>query len=346
MRFALTDEQLAFAEAIRDLLTRECGPAALRAAWESDGGLIPGLWAKLAEMGVVGMLAPEGVGGLELGEVELTAVLVEAGRAAAPAPLTDVAMVAVPAIRDHAQTDDAESILTRICAGTATIAVGLGGGQIVDARPAAAYLLEAPDGLHLVDPDVVELDPVTSVDGSRRLARCSWVPSPATAMSGGPAAALDARARGAVGTAAELCGLADTMIAMTVAYTSQRQQFGVPVGSFQAVKHRLADALVGVEFAKPLVWRAAVSLSVGDVDAPLHASMAKSAASDAAEGAAAAALQCHGAIGYTVEHDLHLFMKRAWALSRRYGDSRSHRREVAGRLLGNHTGVLERSAHI
>lgn len=341
MRFSLTDEQLAFAETIRDLLARHSGPSQVRATWESDDGQVPGLWTKLAEMGAVGLLAPEGVGGLNLGEVDLTAVLVEAGRAALPAPLTDVAMVAVPAIRDHAQTDDAESLLTRICAGTATVAVGLGGGQLVDARPAAAYLLEAPDGLHLVEPDEVELEPVTSVDGSRRLARCSWVPSPATAMSGGPAAVIDAKARGAVGTAAELCGLADTMIAMTVAYTTERHQFGVPVGSFQAVKHRLADALLGVEFAKPLVWRAAVSLSVADVDAPLHASMAKAVASDAAEGAAAAALQCHGAIGYTVEHDLHLFMKRAWALARRYGDSRSHRREVASRLLGNHTRLVE-----
>lgn len=334
MRFALTDEQLAFAEAVRDLLAKECAPDALRGAWDSDDGLIPGLWQRLAAMGVTGLVAPEGVGGLALGEVELVAVLAEAGRSALPAPLTDIAMVAVPAIRDHAQTDDAESLLTRICDGSAIVAVGLGGGQLVDAHPAVAYLLEASDGLHLVDPDVVELEPVTSVDGSRRLARCSWVPSPATAMSGGPAAALDARTRGAVGTAAELCGLADTMIVMTVAYTTERQQFGVPVGSFQAVKHRMADALLGVEFAKPLVWRAAASIAAGDVDAALHASMAKAAASDAAEAAAAAALQCHGAIGYTVEHDLHLFMKRTWALARRYGDARTHRRAVADRLLG------------
>lgn len=334
MRFAFTDEQLAFAEAVRDLLAKECAPDAVRGAWDSDDGLIPGLWQRLAAMGVTGLVAPEGVGGLALGEVELVAVLAEAGRSALPAPLTDIAMVAVPAIRDHAQTDDAESLLTRICDGSAIVAVGLGGGQLVDAHPAVAYLLEASDGLHLVDPDVVELEPVTSVDGSRRLARCSWVPSPATAMSGGPAAALDARTRGAVGTAAELCGLADTMIAMTVAYTTERQQFGVPVGSFQAVKHRMADALLGVEFAKPLVWRAAASIAAGDVDAALHASMAKAAASDAAEAAAAAALQCHGAIGYTVEHDLHLFMKRTWALARRYGDARTHRRVVADRLLG------------
>jgi alkylation response protein AidB-like acyl-CoA dehydrogenase len=124
------------------------------------------------------------------------------------------------------------------------------------------------------------------------------------------------------------------MLAMTVAYVSERRQFGVPIGSFQAVKHQLADALVELEFAKPLVWRAALSRSTGDPGASMHASMAKAVASDAAHTVGLAALQCHGAIGYTVECDLHLWLKRSWALRAQDGDAASHRRLVEAALLG------------
>jgi alkylation response protein AidB-like acyl-CoA dehydrogenase len=123
------------------------------------------------------------------------------------------------------------------------------------------------------------------------------------------------------------------MLSMTVDYVVERKQFGVPVGSFQAIKHHLADALLGLEFARPAVYRAAQSLSTGDPDRSRDASMAKAMASDAAEAVARAALQCHGAIGYTVEHDLHLFMKRTWALSRTWGDARHHRARVADAVL-------------
>ena len=108
----------------------------------------------------------------------------------------------------------------------------------------------------------------------------------------------------------------------------------MPIGSFQAVKHQLADASLAVEFASPLVLRAANSLAHGDPAAPVHVSMAKAKASDAARAAAATSLQVHGAIGYTVEYDLHLFMKRAWALGSRYGDPAFHRRRVRSAALG------------
>jgi alkylation response protein AidB-like acyl-CoA dehydrogenase len=123
------------------------------------------------------------------------------------------------------------------------------------------------------------------------------------------------------------------MIDQTVAYVSERKQFGVPIGSFQAVKHHLADALLAVAFAEPLVWRAAYSMAEADPEASVHVSMAKASASDAAQKVTDVALQCHGAIGYTVECDLHLFMKRAWSLIRRSGDARLHRRRVSRHLL-------------
>ena len=334
MRFAFTDDQLAFAEAVRELLADHGGPTEVRAAWDSDDGRVPGLWGRLAEMGVVGLLAPEGTDGMGLSDLDLVRILHEAGRACLPEPLAATAAVAVPAIRDHAESSDAERWLGRIARGEVTIGVGLAGNPaVLYASDAAAFLLEADDGLHLVDADVVELTPRESVDGSRRLSVVSWNPSPATRLSGGEAAVQQAHDRAAVATAAELCGLADTMLEMTVGYVTERRQFGVPIGSFQAIKHHLADAFLAVEFAKPLVWRAAYSLTHNDPEASMHASMAKAAASDAAATVSAQALQCHGAIAYTVEYDLQLWLKRGWALAAAWGSARDHRRRLATLVL-------------
>ncbi len=138
--------------------------------------------------------------------------------------------------------------------------------------------------------------------------------------------------RAAVGTAAQLVGLARRMLEMTVAYVTERHQFGVPVGSFQAVKHHLADARLALEFAEPAVWRAAWSLREGRPSAARDVSMAKVLAGEAAQLTGRKALQCHGGIGYTVEYDLHLYLKRAWALTPLWGDTAWHRRRVAAAI--------------
>lgn len=334
MRFAFTEDQLAFAEAVRDLLANECTPDVVRAAWDSADGRTPALWGHLAEMGVVGMLAPETAGGMGLSDIDLVRILAEGGNAGLAEPLADVAAVAVPALRDHGASDAAAELLAAIAAGNATVGVGLAAdGSVLHAEGADALLMEADNGLHLVPTASVELRPVHTVDGARRLSRVVWQPSADTLLADAVLAASEVRDRAAVATAAELCGLADRMLAMTVDYVGERKQFGVPIGSFQAVKHHLANAMLALEFAKPLVWRAAYSRSMGDPQASLHASMAKAQASDAAEAVGAAALQCHGAIGYTVECDLHLFLKRSWALARRGGDAASHRRKVAAAIL-------------
>jgi hypothetical protein len=149
------------------------------------------------------------------------------------------------------------------------------------------------------------------------------------------------RDRGAVAVAAQLIGLARAMLATTVEYVKARHQFGKPVGSFQAVKHHLADAHIAIEMAAPAVYRAAYSLARGDAQASVHASMAKAMASDAAELVARQALQCHGAIGYAFENDLHLWMKRTWALSAAWGDAASHRAQVSRALFeGKHAGGM------
>ena len=129
-----------------------------------------------------------------------------------------------------------------------------------------------------------------------------------------------------LGAAAQLVGLGQRMLDLTVEYVKQREQFGVPIGSFQAVKHHLADALKELAFARPAVWRAGADPS------PVHVSMAKAMASDAASFVGRRALQCHGAIGYTVEYELHRYLKQTWTLSRAHGDAAWHRERIASAL--------------
>ncbi len=170
---------------------------------------------------------------------------------------------------------------------------------------------------------------MATVDPARRAATVEWQPSPDTLVTDDPAAVRAARDRGAWAAAAVLVGLGQRMLDMTVAYVGERQQFGVPVGSFQAVKHQLADALKDLAFARPAVWRAAHSLATGAPTTGRDVAMAKALASDAACLVGRRALQCHGAIGYTVEHDLAIYLKRSWALARAWGDAATHRHRVA-----------------
>ncbi len=348
MRFALSDEQIEFRDAVRGLLADTCGPDDIRAAWADaelagggpggGDGTVPGAWDALGAMGVLGIQVPEDRDGLGMTDEDLVPLLIEVGRAGLPDPVSSTAGVAVGLLRDAAPAGIAAEWLPRIAAGDVRVGVGFGATpSITAARRCDVFLLADRGEVHLVEPSGVELTDLDSVDGARHLARVTWTPSDATLVVGGDdgfAAANTAFDRAALGGAAMLLGLSRTMLDMTVLYAVERQQFGVPIGSFQAVKHQLADASLAVEFVEPLVLRAANSLALGDPDAGVHVSMAKAKASTAATAAAATSLQVHGAIGYTVECDLHLYMKRAWALAARYGDAEFHRRRVR-------TGVLE-----
>ncbi len=306
MKFSFDDDQLALRDATRDLLTRVCSPAHVRAAWTNETGRVPGLWDHLVDMGVVGMLAPELAGGLGLTFVDLVLVLEETGRHAVPEPIVETAAWAVP-------------LLGRTDLTVAASEHWVPWADSVDVIFTAAGRFERAD---------VVLVPRPSVDGARRLFE----------VHGTPAAVdvADVRAaynRGVCGIAAQQCGLADRMLEMTAGYVRERRQFGVPVGSFQAVKHHLANARIALEFARPLVYRAAASIAAGDADAAVHVSMAKVKADAASYQSGRAALQCHGAIGYTTEYDLHLYLKRSWALGRSWGDTRFHHGRVARAIL-------------
>jgi alkylation response protein AidB-like acyl-CoA dehydrogenase len=332
VRFAFSPDSLAFRDAVRALLKRECTPAMLRAAWASDDGRIPGLWTKLIELGLPAVLAPEADGGMGMSELELVLPLEECGRAAVPGPVTETAAVAVPLLRDTQSR-----WLARVVRGEASVAVALGGAPFVLAADTAdVLLLQHGDHLYELERQAVRLAPQPSIDGARRLFRVEWTPSPSSLLAEGAAArdALQgARDGGAVATAAELLGAGRQLVETAVAYAKTRHQFGKPIGSFQAVKHHLADAHVALEMAAPAVYRAAYSLARRDPERSVHASMAKALASEAALLAARKALQCHGAIGYAFENDLHLWMKRAWALASAWGDASEHRARVSRSLF-------------
>ena len=329
MHFAFSDEQLALRDAVRDLLTKECPPAAVRTAWSSDDGRCPGAWTALTEMGVLGVTAPESLGGLGLGEVDLVLVLEESGRFALPVPIVETAAVAVPMLA--ARGDERA---TELIGGASAALVHALTPYAVWADSASCIVVLGSARWSALPTPQVGLVPVESVDGARRLFGLELADSSAWASSTEDDADVDlAFDRAALGTAAQLVGLADRMIEMTVAYASERRQFGVPIGSFQAVKHHLANARLALEFARPLVYRAAWCVAARDPERGVAVSLAKASASDAALLAARVALQCHGAIGYTTEYDLHLFMKRAWALAATWGDAAWHRARVGRAIL-------------
>lgn len=321
MRFAFTDDQRLFADALRTMLTEQCTPATVRAVWDDERGIDADLWARLAEMGVIGMLVPEADGGMGATMVDAVLLLRELGRAIVPGPVVESMAVAGPALAGTPWAG-------RIASGEVVATAGIDGTDHVP-HAAVANVVMTPDGL--IDLDGAEITDAGGLDGGRLL---GLVSGGAAIDLGGVAVDLDAaRDRGALATAAYLIGAAEAMIDLAGEYARQRHQFGKPIGSFQAVKHLLADALLKVEFAKAPTYRAAWSLAEGEVTVARDVSMAKALANEAAHATSRAAMQVHGAIGYTWEADLQLWMKKVWALERAYGTTTWHRRRVSAAVL-------------
>lgn len=316
MRFAFTDEQLAFRDAVADLLAKECPPAVVRAAWDNADGRSGRVWSTLGEMGALGVLVAESDGGIGLSELEAVLFAEEAGRVALPEPFVEHVFVGGPLVGGGDVATGATTVTAGdpfvVYADSADVIVRLGHDSFRCARDGAT------------------LTPRPSVDRSRRVFAVDPAPS-AQALSATEVST--AFWRGALGCSAQLIGLARHLLDTTVRYVTDRRQFGVPIGSFQAIKHKLADVRIAIDFAAPLVYRAAYSLAHDDPEAPVHVGMAKAAAGDAATLAAGHSLQCHGAIGYSDEHDLHLWMKRVWALAATWGDADWHRDRIGRATL-------------
>ena len=338
MDFRFTDDQLLLQTAVRDFLAKEHTPETLRKLWETETGRSLALWRRLAEIGVPGLLVPEEHGGMGLGEVEGVLIHEEAGRAALAEPLIPTMAVAAPLLRD-AGGELAATWLPRIAAGEAIVTAGHPATPLVeDAHIADLLLLARGDGaLFAVPREAARITPQPANDPSRRLASVAFEERRAQLVARGPGAKalLDAALdRGALACAAQALGACDRMLEISVAYTTERKQFGKPIGSFQAVKHMLANAKVKLEYARPVVMRAAYSVAHGSAQRAAHVSMAKLVATEAARLAARVALQCHGAIGYTWEQDLHLWMRRAWSLDQAWGRAPFHLARVRSAVLG------------
>ena len=344
MDFTFNDDQLTFREAMSRFLMTEAAPEMLREIWETDVGRSPELRGKLAEQGLTALSVPEDCGGLGMDDVAWALMSQELGYYAIPDSLADTAYVSAGLIKAlPAGSHDREALLGRIADGSVRIAVGHPVNPLVaDAATADLLLLPHGDEVHLVPRALVDVTANPSIDLSRRLAGLAWEPSSGTRVAAGDAGRrlwADALNRGTLSVAGQLLGLAQRMLDLSVDYAAQRKQFGKPIGSFQAVKHHLADVATRIEFAKPVLYRAAYALAHGTPAAAIHASHAKLACGEAAWLAARHGIQVHGAMGYTWEVDLQMFMKRSWALDASWGDRGFHKSRVAEAILAEGAAI-------
>jgi alkylation response protein AidB-like acyl-CoA dehydrogenase len=306
VEFALDQQQRDFASSIDAALGAADVPYAVR-AWAA-GDAAPGrkVWEQLADLGVTALVVPDKFDGLDADPVDLVVALERLGRWCVPGPVTESIAVAPILLAEDERC-------ASLAAGEffATVALPPHVPRAVDADTAGLVLLAAESVTEGVIAEQHE-----SVDPSRRLFDIT--------ATGAPWQADMQRAFdfGVLATAAQLVGAAEALLSATVDYAKHRTQFGRVIGSYQAIKHKLADVHIAIELARPLVYGAALSLHPRDVSA------AKVSASDAALLAARSSLQTHGAIGFTQEYDLSLLLLRVQALRSAWGTPEAHRRRV------------------
>lgn len=323
MNFEIDEQQRDFAASIDAALAAADVPGAVR-AW-ADGDTAPGrkVWSQLADLGVTALLVAEEHDGIDAHPVDLVVAAERLGRWCVPGPVAEsIAVAPVLLAGDERSAALAAGELI------ATVAMPPHVPRAVDADTAGLILVADSDGVR----DGAAGDPHESVDPARRLFDVT--------ASGAARAADVARAHefGVLATAAQLVGAAQAMLDQSVDYAKQRHQFGRAIGSYQAIKHKLADVHIAVELARPLVYGAALSLADGSPDTARDVSAAKAAASEAALLSARSALQTHGAIGFTHEHDLSLWLLRVQALRSAWGDAGWHRRRVLEALTTQGAG--------
>jgi len=327
MRFAVSDEQRQFGASLHELLADAGVPAAAR-AWAA-GDPSPGLviWRALAKAGVTALAVPESCGGLGASLVDVAVACEELGRHPVPGPVAE-SIAAVPALLAALAADGSVAAwLARLADGAliATIAMPPSLPYALDADVAGLVLLADRGRTWLASPHVRH----TSIDGARRLFELR--PTDAVAADGGAAVAT-AMTYGTLASAALLLGAGRGLLETTAEHARTRVQFGRPIGAFQAVKHALADVLIGLEFARPLVYAAAIAVDEDAVTAARDVAAARVACADAANRAARTALQVHGAIGYTRECDVSLWLAKVRALSSAWGSQAEHRATVLAAL--------------
>jgi alkylation response protein AidB-like acyl-CoA dehydrogenase len=369
--FSFSSDQQLLKNSARAFLDEHCKPALVRSMFDDPRGESEALWKELAQLGWLGLSLPEDAGGAGLGMVETAIVLEEMGRAAFPGPYLPTVLAGTAIATAGGQAQRArwlaaiaqgnaratvafmEQDLALGLDATATQAERRGGGWVLGgvkqfvpwAHVADLVLVpaRAPEGLTLFLVDLrargASVTPLTGMDLTFRTARLtlSGVEVGADAVLGAPGQAgplLDGLLRrGAVGAAAEMLGCARRCLDMAVDYARVREQFGQPIGAFQAIRHKCADMLVDVENSHAAVYYAAWALDAGADDQEIAASAAKAFVGDASRRVCGDAIQVHGGIGFTWEYDLHLYFKRAKALETAYGDAEYHRDLVLRRAV-------------
>jgi alkylation response protein AidB-like acyl-CoA dehydrogenase len=355
MNFQLTDDQRAIKRTARELLASRYRPETVRALAADERGFTDEQWAELAELGWPGVVVPEADGGLGLGAVELVVIHEEIGYALAPSPLLSTisaALLLVAAGSDEQRRRWLPKLAQGELKGTVAIwdegcgpapdgseleptSGRLTGRKIAvpDAAAAQVMVVAGADGRHFLvrgDDPGVAIAPRHSLDPTRKLYTVDLEAATAEELEA-PSPEKTALAYATIVTAlaAENVGVAQRALEMAVGYAKDRKQFGRPIGSYQAVSHRCAQMLLEVEGARSLCYWAGWALDHDSETAARAASMAKAYAGDAGFRVCASALQIHGGIGFTWEHDLHFFLKRATANGHAFGDARWHRDRVA-----------------
>ena len=367
MDFALTEEQTGLQSAVRDLIATHVDLDVVRSVVDSpdSDGDPAGLWARIADQGWPAVLIPEKHSGLGLGLLEAAVITRCLGAGVVPGPIA-AGMIGAEAIRVAGSSEQQVAWLPGLADGRIRFTVALlrpgatwnqpgdgvsangdrltgAVGQIeyahladrivVAAVPAEA---DAEVGLWLLDPATtgVTISRTPLLDATTRTSTLTLAEAEAERLPlGDRAAVTELVSRATVLAANDLVGVAREALTRTVDYLRTREQFGKPIGSFQALKHHLADLLVGLTMAEHAGWYAAHALDAGLPDAAVAVSVAKAKASDVARLATARMIQYHGGIGYTWEHETHLFFKRARRLEQTYGDATQHRRRIAALIL-------------
>lgn len=354
MDFALTNDQRAIADAARDYLGEAANADVVRAAVEGTSGFDAALWQGLAEMGFAGLMVPEAQGGLGLGAMEMALVLEEMGRTLAPVPYFETAVLGVQAVLAAGSAGQQAALLPRLAAGARASFAGtadrptLSEGRLTGGAGFATFahvaelivVATADDSLVVLEADTpgLTIEPLPSLDRTRRFARLSFDCAVADdQILGTPGGARGAIERvltiGAGLLAAEQTGAMQYSLDATVDYARQRVQFGRAIGSFQAVKHMLADMMLLVEASRSAACYAAAAIDAdaGELAEACHA--ARGYVSDAFRQVAGDAIQLHGGIGFTWEHHAQLYFKRARATASWLGSPDSHREALAAIIL-------------
>jgi alkylation response protein AidB-like acyl-CoA dehydrogenase len=327
-----TGDQEELRTSVRAVLARECPISLVREVVEK-GTTPDGLWARMVELDWPALTVAESHGGIGLGFIELIVVLEELGRVLAPGPLTATTALFAPALRECGSDDQQARFLGGVAAGTLTGTLAFPDRPAIEADAVDEVVLVDGDRAIVVPRDRLSVTPVESFDRSRRLAKVVLDGEvEGDRVLAHPERLPRAVEEATVAVAVETVGTCQAIFDIALDYAKNREQFGVPIGSFQAIKHKFADMYVALERARATAYFAAVTVAEDDERRTVATSMAKAAAGDAQRLIAQEGIQIMGGIGYTWEHDMHLYVKRAKSGDALFGTAAEHRARIADHL--------------